>query len=141
MRGTILMAAIEWQDEYSVGVKELDDQHRQLIYIIDKVIEEQKNKYDADKFSASLALLIHYAYTHFATEERYLLDAKFPELEQHIHEHINFIMKTLGLALKIEEGEDETRKELLKYLKEWFSLHVLGFDRHFIPYLQRKQQN
>jgi hemerythrin-like metal-binding protein len=132
------MTTIQWQDEYSVRVKELDDQHRLLLDIINIVINEQQDKYDATKFSTAIVTLIHYAYTHFATEERYLTQADFPELEPHILEHIDFIMKTLGLALKIEEGNDKIRKELLRYLKDWFSSHVLGLDRKYIPFLESK---
>jgi hypothetical protein len=36
------MAIIEWSDEYSVGVAALDDDHKQLIDIINK-IEEAEN--------------------------------------------------------------------------------------------------
>jgi hemerythrin len=130
------MASIQWQEAYSVGVKELDDQHKDLLNIFNTITSEQKDKYDATKFASSLALLIHYAYTHFATEERYLKQVNFPEIKQHILEHTGFIMKTLALALRIEERGDENRKELLQYLNEWYSLHVLGLDRHYIPFLK-----
>jgi hemerythrin-like metal-binding protein len=100
------------------------------------LIQEQEDKYEAAKFSPALSSLIHYAYTHFATEERYLLQVHFPSLKQHILEHIDFIMKTVGLALRIESSSgDELRIELLRYLKEWYSNHVLGVDRHYIPFL------
>jgi hemerythrin-like metal-binding domain len=133
------MKTIEWQDEYTVGVKELDDQHRSLLKTINTLLEEQRDKYEAEKFSPALSSLIHYAYTHFATEERYLLQVHFPNLEQHVLEHIDFIMKTVGLALRIESSGDELRIELLQYLKEWYSYHVLGTDRHYIPFLASKK--
>ncbi len=133
------MATIHWQDEYSVGIKELDDQHKNLLDIFNQIAAEQEDKYDRDKFSTSLSTLIHYAYTHFATEENYLDRANFPLIEQHVLEHIDFIMKTMQLALGIENGGDENRKELLNYLKEWYSLHVLGIDRQYIPFLKSIQ--
>jgi hemerythrin len=133
------MAALKWQDEYTVGVKELDEQHQSLLNVINRVIEEQEGNYIQEEPSTAIASLIHYAYTHFATEERYLIQANFPDLKQHVIEHIDFIMKTLGLALRIEEGGDVTRKELVRYLKEWFSSHVLGLDRHYIPFLASKK--
>jgi hemerythrin len=133
------MRTIEWKDDYTVGVKELDDQHRSLLKTINMLIEEQSDKYEAEKFLPALSSLIHYAYTHFATEERYLLQVHFPNLEQHVMEHIDFIMKTLGLALKVENEGDETRIELLQYLKKWYSYHALGTDRHYIPFLASKK--
>ncbi len=134
------MKTIEWQNEYTVGVKELDDQHRNLLKTINTLLEEQRDKYEAAKFSPALSSIIHYAYTHFATEERYLLQVHFPNLKQHVLEHIDFIMKTVGLALRIESSSgDELRIELLRYLKEWYSYHVLRTDRHYIPFLASKK--
>jgi len=132
------MKNLEWQNEYSVGVEEIDDQHRSLLNTINTILEEQRVRYDASKFSPALYSLIHYAYTHFATEERYLLKVHFPDLKQHVLEHIDFIMKTLSLALKVESSGDEPRLELLRYLKEWYSNHVLGTDRKYIPFLTSK---
>jgi len=133
------MKILKWQNEYSVGVKEIDDQHRSLLDTINSLLEEQSVKYEESKFSPTLFTLIHYAYTHFATEERYLLQAHFPDLNNHILEHIDFIMKTLGLALKVENSNDESRLKLLQYLTEWYSSHVLGTDRKFIPFLISKE--
>jgi hemerythrin len=133
------MRTIEWQDDYTVGVKELDDQHRSLLDTINTLIEEQRDKYEAAKFSLALSSLIHYAYTHFATEERYLLQVHFPDLDQHVLEHIDFIMKTLGLALRVRSRGDESQIELFKYLKDWYSSHVLGTDRKYIPFLTSKE--
>jgi hemerythrin-like metal-binding protein len=132
------MAALTWQDEYTVGVKELDDQHKKLLEIINYLGEQQQEEYDANKFSDTISSLIHYAYTHFATEERYLLQTTFPDIKKHVFEHIDFIMKTLSLYLRIEKGGEKDLKELLKYLKEWYASHVLGLDRNYIPFMRSK---
>ncbi|MBN1398161.1 MAG: hemerythrin family protein [Bacteroidetes bacterium] len=131
------MKIIEWNDKYSVGIREIDDQHRTLVNTINKLLEDQRDEYDALKFKTALSSLIHYAYTHFATEEQYMLQAKFPDMDQHIMEHVEFIMKTLDLALKVENGKGESMKELLYYLEKWFSSHVLGTDRLYIPYITK----
>jgi hemerythrin-like metal-binding protein len=129
------MRKLKWQDEYAVGVKELDDQHKSLLDIINVLIEEQQNDYDETKFSSTIAMLIHYAYTHFASEERYFEQVQLPNQKQHILEHVDFIMKTLSLAMKIEKDHKENQQELLQFLKDWYSLHVLGMDRQYIPFL------
>ena len=127
---------IEWQDEYSVGVKELDDQHKILLDFINTLLKEQVNEYNAAQLSESVSSLIHYAYVHFATEERYLAQTPFPDLKQHILEHVDSIMKTMELSLKVKEDIQDNRRELLAYLKGWYSSHVLGIDRLYIPLLQ-----
>jgi hemerythrin-like metal-binding protein len=127
---------IEWQNEYSVGVKDLDDQHQKLLHIINTLLNERREKYNATKLSNAISSLIHYAYIHFAAEERYLAQTHFPDLEQHILEHVGFIMKTLELSLNIKEGTHENRLELLRYLKGWYSSHVLGIDRQYIQILK-----
>jgi len=127
---------IEWQDDYSVGVKELDDQHKNLLDIINTLIKEQGDEYNAAQLSEAVLSLIHYAYVHFTTEERYLAQITFPDLKQHILEHVDFIMKTMELSLKVKEKIQDNRRELLEYLKGWYSSHVLGIDRLYIPFLK-----
>ena len=100
---------------------------------------EQQDEYDAIKLSEAISSLIHYAYVHFATEERYLAQTHFPGLEQHILMHVDFIMKTLELSLKVKEGTKDNRLELLRYLKNWYSSHVLGIDRLYIPFLNAQR--
>ena len=127
---------IKWQDEYSVGVKELDEQHQNMLNIINTLLIGQKDEYDAIKLSETISSLIHHAYIHFATEERYLVQTNYPDIKTHVLEHVGFIMKTLELSLKVKEGTKDNRLELLRYLKGWYSSHVLGSDRLYIPILK-----
>jgi len=129
-------ARLEWQNEYSVGVEELDKQHQGMLNIINTLFLEQQTEYDSNRLSETISSLIHYAYVHFATEEKYLMQMNIPDLKLHVLEHIDFIMKTLELSLKAKEGTKDNRQVLLKYLEGWYSSHILGIDRLYIPYFK-----
>jgi len=126
---------IAWHEEYSVGVKELDDQHKNMLRIINTLLIGQKDEYDPLGMADTISELIHHAYIHFAAEERYLDQTNYPERKQHILEHVGFIMKTLELSVQVKDGSNDHRLELLRYLKGWYSSHVLVSDRFYIPYL------
>jgi len=132
------MRTIEWQDDYTVGVKELDDQHRCLLNTINTLLEEQGDKYEAAKFSPALSSLIYYAYTHFATEERYMLRGKYPGLLKHVEIHVDFIRKVFNMSQKIEQKDIVLQREILTFLASWYTTHVLGMDREYIPYITNK---
>jgi hemerythrin-like metal-binding protein len=132
------MTTIPWKEIYTVGVPEIDQQHQRLLGIINQLIEEQRDAFNREKFSAAVSLLTHYAYTHFATEERIMSEVKFPDIKDHVLDHVNFIMKMMGLALKVEQGDNADRQELLCYLRDWYAGHVLGIDRFYIPYVTTK---
>jgi hemerythrin len=134
-----MQTPIEWQEEYSVGVKELDDQHKNLLNIINSLLLEKQEKITGDKLSEIISSMVHHAYIHFATEERYLEEVHYPDFKQHVLEHISFIFRTLELSLKVKEGTMNNQLELLNYLKEWYSSHVLGADRLYVPYLRAKR--
>jgi len=129
------MKPIAWQAEYSIGIKELDEQHQNLLQIINTLIKEQQNPIDKKKFADHIAALIHYAYMHFAAEETLLIKVEFPDLQRHVIEHVDFIMKALSLSLKVGENNTENRQELLQYLQTWYATHVLGMDRLYITAL------
>jgi hemerythrin-like metal-binding protein len=130
---------LEWQDEYTVGVKELDIQHQNILNLINSLQTGEQDDNDFDKLSLAISSMIHHSYTHFATEERYLMDAEYPDFKQHVLEHVSFIMKTLELSLKVKEGKVDSRQELLHYLKDWYASHILGLDRLYIPYLKENK--
>jgi hemerythrin len=132
------LKTIQWKDSYALGVPELDQQHRYLLDTINQIIEEQQDGFNAQLFTTAINTLTHYAYTHFATEERYLAEGHFPDMKSHVLSHVDFIMKMMTLALKVEHGTDDDRKELLRYLRDWYAGHVLGIDRFFIPYVTKK---
>jgi hemerythrin-like metal-binding protein len=132
------MKPMPWKERYSVGVKEIDQQHRGLLDIINQIISSFEKKDKWQSTSAIIDSLIHYAYNHFATEERYMLEAEYPELSWHIGLHLTFIRKVFLMSEEYNQKGLAMQKEILTYLASWYSSHVLEIDRKYMPYMDKK---
>ena len=95
------MAFFEWDDNYSVGVAEIDEQHQELIELINRLHEaiEQGSAGNAassainelDTMSSVLDELVDYSCYHFSTEEKYMLEYTYPEYDRHKRLHAQFV--------------------------------------------------
>jgi hemerythrin len=123
------MPFLEWKDTYNIGVKEIDNQHRGLFDIISKLFTSRSYEPDGKYFFLMLNNLIEYAQVHFATEERYMLEAQYPKSAEHRREHELFIARISQLVQNIETKEPDIEDKILGFLKDWYLAHILGTDR------------
>lgn len=119
---------LQWKPEYSVGVEELDRQHRGLIELINHVSEDD----------ISTGLMGHVfeelqAYTkeHFTTEERLLKTAAYGDLKAHHKEHKAFEQWLSAVRQTYAMGV--TSPTLLAatvntFLRDWLVHHILSSD-------------
>lgn len=128
------MALLEWRDEYSVGVWTLDAQHKQLIGFINDLqvaIVSGRAKQTVDEMMQKLSV---YAKTHLETEERILRTHGYPDFVQHKAQHDAYTLKMQ--RLREHHGAGQTISiELLKFLKEWWSHHILKVDHQYAEFL------
>ena len=76
------MEKIIWDEGFSVGVPEMDRQHRQIIYLINSLIEKQYIAVDSEIISDTLARMLEYANEHFRREEQYMLESGYPDFSK-----------------------------------------------------------
>jgi hemerythrin len=131
---------IEWDDKYSVGISEIDEQHKELINIINKAIVLIINKtIDIVQFGTNpqeilelLDEMTEFAKEHFATEEAYMIRFHFLEYQLHKEEHFNFSNKTISYRNQVMGGDTKIACEILEYLKRWLVEHIQVTDRKYI---------
>ena len=132
------MQPIPWKEQFSVGVKEIDLQHRGLLDIINRVVASSEKKDDWQSTSAIIDSLITYAYNHFATEERLMSAAGYPELSWHTGLHLEFIRKIFSMSQEVQQKGPAIQKEILSFLVNWYTHHVLEVDRKYMASLAAK---
>lgn len=132
------MALISWSDTYSVNVREVDEQHKKLIDLINKLHDAMKVGKGSQMIGDVLASLIDYTGSHFATEERYMKLHSYPEYEHHKKEHNLLVMKVLDVQKNVQSGKAPITQDVMMFLKDWLVKHIQGEDKKFGPFFNSK---
>lgn len=137
------MVQITWNEKFSVGVAEIDRQHRRLMAMINDLNEAVNSGKHKDAISRILDELIIYTVTHFRTEEKYFDQFGYPEGEEHKDEHIVCI-KMVNKFVRDFNSEIQGGKlaaltdEILNFLGIWWKYHILETDLKYSEFFRAK---
>lgn len=132
------MEPIEWTDSFSVGVALLDEQHRRLIDMLNKMIEDPAADTRSETVADVLTDMTNYAREHFKTEEDLMIKHDYPHLDGHKQQHHGFQEKAARLCFATVKGQASVPHELLEYLQRWLTHHILEVDMAFKPFFEQK---
>ncbi|MGR3303889.1 MAG: bacteriohemerythrin, partial [Candidatus Scalindua sp.] len=110
---------IELDDRYKIYVALISEDHKKLIGAIDKAIAAKQHRKSQKEMKEILHDIIRYAVKHFATEEIYMIEFKYPEYQYHKEEHLDFSIKALAYHNRIINSDYQTANKILEYLKQW----------------------
>lgn len=120
------MAEIKWADNYSVGVPLLDEQHKQLI----KMLNSIQAKYDQGIMFDVIMQMFNYAAEHFRSEEALMRKHAFSGLDRQIQEHKMFLRKASEFAGK-DLSDPGAYRQMVTFLAEWLVHHILHEDMQY----------
>jgi hemerythrin-like metal-binding protein len=129
------MAFFNWSDDLSVGVAEIDGQHRYLIEIINDLFKAMQAGKGHEAVGAVLDQLIEYTGFHFKTEERLMKTYRYAHPVFHLQEHEKLVDKILSLQADYKAGKAGVSMSTLKFLKAWLYDHILKVDKRFARFL------
>jgi hemerythrin-like metal-binding protein len=131
----LIMRTIVWKDENSVGVKELDQQHKEVINFLNHMFEIFEGQLNPDFLNELLIKLDQYAKNHFATEEGLLEKYKYHDKEAHIREHNIYRNKIITLRQELDSNDKHAIEDTLEFLADWWMGHIQGCDKEYTRYL------
>jgi hemerythrin-like metal-binding protein len=129
---------IEWRTSYSVGVEDLDSQHRKLLELINKIGDAAGTGLSRESCFAVLNAMIRYAQEHFTTEERYLEKNSYPKYLEQKGAHEKFVQETFTMAQELDEEGLLTLGGITIYLEDWYQDHILGFDQDYRAFFEKQ---
>jgi hemerythrin len=132
------MDIINWKNAFSVGVDSLDAQHKKLLGMINRLIEDQKSLTDPKMIAELLTEMTDYAEEHFHAEEYLMSEYGYEEKDQQVIDHKEFIKKTRAFYSKTEIGPNILSTALLDYLSKWLINHILHEDMKYKMFFQSK---
>lgn len=128
---TLKKEAIKWNKNYSVGVKQFDNEHKRLISIINNLNQAMMEGKAKNILEDIVEELIEYTATHFKNEEGFLKSHNYPDFDNHKLVHDKFVEKVLDIQEKIEEGTQNISIEIIDFLKDWLIKHIMGTDKKY----------
>ena len=126
------MKTIAWTSDMSVGVKEIDDQHKQFIQIMaDFYTAFGENKAQLEMESI-LNRLIEYAILHFETEEKYFDKFNYEFKDEHKKEHAELEEKVLVFQERFQKEGTGIVAEFMDFLIDWLVNHLEAQDQKYV---------
>jgi len=132
------MALINWQPNYSVNIKEIDLQHRKLIDVINKLHDAMKSGKGKEVMSKILGELVDYTNYHFGNEEKLFDQYGYSESRTHKRQHSDLVKQVVNYKNDFETGKSMLTMELMNFLKDWLTKHILDSDKQYSSFLNSK---
>jgi hemerythrin len=126
------MKIIEWKQEYSIGVKIIDEQHQKFFSLINDLNIAISERQFENKIIPVLDALIEYTDYHFKTEEKYFDEFSYEFADEHRAQHDGFEKKIKQLVGEFKNKEIEISFDLIDYMEDWLIEHIAGEDRKYI---------
>ncbi|MDX2370835.1 MAG: bacteriohemerythrin [Colwellia sp.] len=121
---------IQWLPEYSVGNKEMDEQHKVLFIMINDFFH-QENKEAVVKLFQSLTTYVN---LHFKAEENLLRQINYPKTAEHIIKHNELTDKFHLLEQKLDNYNIDLHHKISTFLYNWLTSHILKSDMDYKSY-------
>ncbi|WP_370572719.1 bacteriohemerythrin [Methanomethylovorans sp.] len=128
------MPLITWSDKYSVNIKEIDEQHKKLVGMINELHDAMMHAKSKEVSVEIINKMAEYTKYHFSTEEKYMKQFRYPDYEVHKISHEKFVEQVLEFKKGYESGKTGLTYDLLNFLKNWLVTHIQASDKKYAPF-------
>ena len=126
---------IQWSEEFSVQMEELDTQHKKLFDILERLHEALETQKEKKEFALLLGEFIFYADYHFIAEEAYLEKIGYPEIDAHKEQHQRVKEKVKEFRENYNKGNYIITLDLSEFINGWIKQHILIEDQKYAKFL------
>jgi hemerythrin-like metal-binding protein len=128
---------LEWNDGMSVGIPEIDEDHKRFISLIDELNLSIAERMKATEIKRRLQHVIEDANQHFEQEEKFFRERGYPNAEGHARSHNN-VRNTLK---KIQDsfipyGLEAEWLDAALIIKQILISHILTEDMQYADYFK-----
>ena len=111
-----------WQDSYLFGEPRVDQQHRELFDLANRLVESSSK---ADLIENHMYLYRHVR-NHFQEEERFMKKNSYPDFTEHLEFH-NQMLDELNKVSESINLDAWTHQDILMFMREWID-HIVKQD-------------
>jgi len=132
------MGLINCNAMLSVGVKQFDDEHHQLVEITNQLHDAIKAGSGAQAVKETLQQLSEFATRHFQSEEQLLAQYEFPKLAEHQLAHQEILIRLGRFQIELQDNVQPIQNHLMQFLLDWLTSHTKAVDKQYGSFLNSK---
>lgn len=125
---------ILWKSEFETGYKPVDEQHKELVKILNDLYRSSLDRESdiKESFKEAIKKTIDYASYHFAYEEKIMRAVKYEKAMSHMAKHRIFSQEILKQVSLYEQGSRFVANQFVRFLRDWLLNHIAVEDKEFI---------
>lgn len=127
---------ISWSSKIETGVKKFDEQHKELVRLLNKFYSSMNDGSSNNVLGNILKELANYTVYHFQSEEDAFKRYNFPMKDEHMRSHKNLVDQVVKIIKDFESGKEVVSVNLLQFLKEWVINHIIQEDKEYSKYFK-----
>ncbi len=129
----------KWDEqELSVGIKIMDNFHKNYVDILNRLIEVVYEKSCKENIAFIFHRLVFYTENYFVDEEILLKEHNYPGFSEHKSGHNVFIENIIDFHERYMVQNIDVCLEMLKFLEKWYREHIVLHDNEAIDFLLEK---
>ena len=122
------MSLIEWKNEFSLGIEDVDLEHRELINLINDLHRAMGQNAEQVQVVSALGEIYAQIAAHFALEERFMREREYKAYPLHKEDHEKLLDELRDIMDRVEDDGRYDEKELGRDLDHWFTEHFRTHD-------------
>jgi len=129
--------SIEWNEGMSVGIPEIDADHKRFISLIDELNHSITTRMNATGINRRLQRVIEDANRHFEQEEKLFQERQYPNAAGHLRSHNNIrnTLKSIQDSF-IPYGLEAEWLDAAQVIKQILINHLLAEDMQYADYFE-----
>ena len=130
------MKEYKWTKDLEFGIKEIDDQHKHIVELVNEFSKMDKASFSRDDILDIFNEIISYTHVHFSAEEKILKNNRYPDSAEHEKEHQKILAKINDLFLSFSEDNiEKTVEDVSSLLQTWIEDHLMKVDKKYVSFL------
>jgi len=130
-----------WSDKLELGIASIDEQHRELVKMVNELHRAMKLKRGAREAGYVLEQLADYTVYHFGHEEKLFEIHQYPDRMNHKVIHDELVSKVVEFKTQFDKGKAGLSMDLMVFLTDWLKNHIMKTDKAYVPFFREKGVN
>lgn len=132
------MALVEWNQSLRVEIQLFDEQHQQLVAMVNRLHQAIKDGQATDLLDEILTGLLDYTRVHFAEEEMLMEQYGYPDYQRHKQAHTDLVRQVEDVYAQFKSGKQLQPINVMQFLVNWLTNHIKGEDKKYTGFFKSK---